>query len=177
MRTIYKIISLSMFCCLSIPLAQANSQLFTKHYELSIPDDVSYQLVEQPQQQLIDGIKDAITVIVNESDQLKLFPIKPESVLDKIQFQPPITTAAINGAEIVIFTVNVPVPDPIRNLLIRIFFNADIFLTTADGHHLRLHKEPGGPTSDVGIIIVKAQQYDDLNQPQIDAMIRSFGTY
>ena len=176
MKNKLKALGVSFMLCFFSSEALSDNQLFTKHYELSIPYDVSHSVEEELDESLLNSIKKDITDIVNLAPQLKYFPIRPQ-ILKKVQFQPPLTTAEFEGVELLAFTVTVPLPDPIRNVLLKVWFNSDVFITSESGHHLRLHKERGGQSSDVGIIVVRSTYPDGLRLAQIEKMIRSFSTY
>lgn len=157
-------------------MAIAEQQIFTDNYELSIPDDLDYHQAEGTNIEIVDSLKADITNIVHQAYQLRNFPLKPEKVLPKVLFQTPIIHIEEESLDVFVFTVDVPVPHFLRNALLSVWFSSDVHTLSDSGYYLRLHKERGSNESDVGIIIVRAENESDLTSPEINNIIRSFST-
>ena len=157
--------------------ALGEKQIFTTTYELSVSDSSELSSLVQPDKQLVNSLKRDITNIVLQAPELRNFPIDPERVLKKVVFHTPITQVKIDGVEFYAFTVDVPIVDPIRNILLKVWFSDDIRLITNSDYALRLHKEPGRRGADVGIIIVRGSDEADLELPEVTSAIRSFSVF
>ena len=157
--------------------AQPGEQLFAPNYEVFVPQSVSFSQNSAEHDGIVDSLKQDIIHIVHNSDALENFPITPERVLPRVQFQQPITTMTFQDVELYAFTVDVPVPDYLRDILLERFFASDVGVQSDKGYFLRLHKEQGVNGSDVGIIIVRASTEAALVSEEVESVIKSFSTY
>ena len=173
--TLRKTFLTSVALCALSTAAFAEQQIFTERYELSIPDEADYHQAGDSHDIVVESLKENIAHIVNHAAALKRFPVNPDKVLPKIVFHQPIIHIDNAEVDIFVFTVDVPVPDIIRNILLKRWFSDDVYVESDLGY-LRLHKEKGGKDSDVAIIISRATNPESLETIELDNIINSFST-
>lgn len=167
--------------CLSVfgatAYAEPGEQIFAPNYEVFVPQNMVFSQNQSEHDGIVTSLKEDIAYIVHNAAALKNFPISPERVLPRVQFQAPITKMVYQDVEIYSFTVDVPVPDYLRNILLETFFSTDVGVQSEKGYFLRLHKEEGVNDSDVGIIIVRGTTPEALKTEEVESVIKSFSTY